>query len=54
MPNSIGQTKTQFYHFNNQEYPFELKSGAKLTNFTLAYEIYGKLSENKDNAILLF
>ena len=54
MPNSIGQTKTQFYHFNNQEYPFELKSGANLTNFTLAYEIYGKLSENKDNAILLF
>jgi len=54
MPNSIGQTKTQFYHFNNQEYPFELKSGAKLKNFTLAYEIYGKLSENKDNAILLF
>ena len=54
MPDSIGQTETQFYHFNNKESPFELKSGAKLTSFTLAYEIYGELSENKDNAILLF
>ena len=54
MPNSIEQTKTQFYHFNNKESPFELKCGEHLSSFTLAYEVYGELSEKKDNAILLF
>jgi len=54
MPNSIAQTNTQFFHFNNKEAPFELKCGEKLTNFTLAYEIYGQISQNKDNVILLF
>jgi len=54
MPNSIAQTNTQFFHFNDKEAPFELKCGEKLTNFTLAYEIYGQMSQNKDNVILLF
>ena len=54
MQNSIEQTKTQFYHFNNQESPFELKCGEHLSSFTLAYEVYGELSEKKDNAVLLF
>ena len=54
MPNSIEHTNTQFYHFNNKESPFELKCGEYLSSFTLAYEVYGELSEKKDNAILLF
>ena len=54
MQNSIEQTKTQFYHFNNKESPFELKSGEHLSSFTLAYEVYGELSEKKDNVVLLF
>ena len=54
MQKSIEQTKTQFYHFNNKESPFELKSGEHLSSFTLAYEVYGELSEKKDNAVLLF
>ena len=54
MQNSIEQTKTQFYHFNNKESTFELKSGEHLSSFTLAYEVYGELSEKKDNAVLLF
>jgi len=54
MPNSIDQTNTQFFHFNNEEALFELKSGGKLTNFTLAYEVYGQMAQNKDNVILLF
>ncbi len=54
MQNSIEQTKTQFYHFNNKESPFELKCGEHLSSFTLAYEVYGELSEKKDNAVLLF
>ena len=54
MQNSIEQTKTQFYNFNNKESPFELKCGEHLSSFTLAYEVYGELSEKKDNAVLLF
>jgi len=54
MQNSIEQTKTQFYHFNNKESPFELKCDEHLSSFTLAYEVYGELSEKKDNAVLLF
>ena len=54
MPNSIAQTNTQFFHFNDKESPLELKCGEKLTNFTLAYETYGQMSQNKDNVILLF
>ena len=54
MQNSIEQTKTQFYHFNNKESPFELNCGEHLSSFTLAYEVYGELSEKKDNAVLLF
>ena len=54
MQKSIEQTKTQFYHFNNKESPFELKCGEHLSSFTLAYEVYGELSEKKDNAVLLF
>ena len=54
MQNSIEQTKTQFYHFNNKESPFELKCDEHLSSFTLAYEVYGELSEKKDNVVLLF
>jgi len=54
MQKSIEQTKTQFYHFNNKESPFELKCDEHLSSFTLAYEVYGELSEKKDNAVLLF
>ena len=54
MPNSIDQTNTQFFHFHNEEAPFELRCRKKLTNFTLAYEMYGQMSQNKDNVILLF
>ena len=54
MQKSIEQTKTQFYHFNNKESPFELKCDEHLSSFTLAYEVYGELSEKNDNAVLLF
>ena len=33
--------------------PFELHSGEKLTNIDVAYQTYGTLNQNKDNAILL-
>ena len=34
--------------------PLKLDCGKTINNFPLAYETYGKLSENKDNAILVF
>ena len=33
--------------------PMTLKSGKTLDNIEIAYETYGKLNENKDNAILV-
>jgi len=34
--------------------PLKLDCGKTINNFPLAYETYGKLNENKDNAILVF
>ena len=34
--------------------PLKLDCGKTISNFPLAYETYGKLNENKDNAILVF
>ena len=36
------------------EKPLKLDCGQTISNFPLAYETYGKLSEKKDNAILAF
>ncbi len=34
--------------------PLKLDCGEEISNFKIAYETYGKLNENKDNAILAF
>jgi len=34
--------------------PLKLDCGQEISNFPLAYETYGRLNENKDNAILVF
>ena len=34
--------------------PLKLDCGKTIKNFPLAYETYGKLNDNKDNAILVF
>ena len=36
------------------EKPLKLDCGRNISKFPLAYESYGKLNENKDNAILVF
>ena len=54
MKNSTELISTQFFHFSNQDLPFQLRSGEALSQVTLAYEIYGELNARKDNAILLF
>jgi len=51
----MNQVKTQFYTFaadGGEE--FFLQHGGSLSSVTVAYETYGQLSANKDNAILLF
>ena len=38
----------------NVSKPLKLDCGKTINGFPLAYETYGKLNENKDNAILVF
>lgn len=47
--NGIGIVETQYYTFPE----LRLESGETLSPFTLAYETYGKLNDEKTNAILI-
>ncbi|MGQ9543611.1 MAG: homoserine O-acetyltransferase MetX [Candidatus Bathyarchaeia archaeon] len=51
---SVGIVKTQYFTFAEPPNEMILESGKKLGPITLAYETYGKLNKNKDNAILIF
>ncbi len=51
---SIGSTNTRFFTFGTTGDPFVLKSGETLPEVTLAYETYGELSPDRDNAVLVF
>ena len=48
MPNEYVQTQ-----YVDLENPIDLDCGKTLENVTVAYETYGELNENKDNAILV-
>ena len=48
MSNEYVQTQ-----FINLDSPIELDCGKTLENVTVAYETYGELNKNKDNAILV-
>jgi len=51
---NIGKVKTQFFEFNDPKRPLKLRVGAKLSRFTLAYEMYGRMNEDRSNVILVF
>ncbi len=52
---SIGTASTQFFRFaEDPAQPFRFQNGATLSDLTLAYETYGELNEDRDNAILIF
>ncbi len=54
MMRSIGKVRTRFFEFNDPELPLRLRVGPPLSRFTLAYEMYGRMNEERSNVILLF
>ena len=50
----IGKVATQFFEFDNPKKPLQLRVGGKLSRFTLAYEMYGRMNADRSNVILLF
>jgi homoserine O-acetyltransferase/O-succinyltransferase len=50
-PRSVGVVNRQYADF--PDVTLNLRSGGKLEGFTLAYETYGKLNEDRTNAILI-
>ena len=54
MTDSVGIVETKYFTFANPPDEITLKCGKKLGPITVAYETYGMLSPEKDNAILLF
>jgi homoserine O-acetyltransferase len=48
---SVGIVETKYFEINKE---IVLECGKKIRNVTLAYETYGKLDEDKSNAILIF
>jgi len=51
---AIGPVTTQFFEFGSPEDPFRLENGATLSRVRLAYETYGRLNAERDNAVLVF
>ena len=54
MDESSQTFSTQYFEFDDAGHPLKLRSGAEMSAFTLAYEVYGEMNEAKDNVVLLF
>ncbi len=52
--NSVGVVETGYYTFGEPPQEFMLESGEKVGPITLAYETYGRLNEEKSNAVMIF
>jgi homoserine O-acetyltransferase len=52
--NSIDRVETKFFVYGDAGNPVQMGSGPVLPEVALAYETYGTLNEQKDNAILVF
>lgn len=48
------ETQTHFFTFGSPAEPVRLRSGEHLDEVTISYEMYGRLSEEADNAVLIF
>ena len=53
-PDPAGLVETKFFDFPDELLPFKMRSGETLAGVRLAYEIYGEISPEKDNVVLLF
>lgn len=51
--NSVGVVEKQFFNCAHPPQTLVLENGAEIGPITIAYETYGTLTENKDNAILI-
>jgi homoserine O-acetyltransferase len=49
----VGVVQTKYFHFALPPDEFTLESGVKLGPVTVAYETYGKLNDQRSNAILI-
>ena len=52
-PGSVGLVETKYFNFAQPPSELLLECGKKLGPITLAYETYGELSTEKDNAVLV-
>ena len=48
------RTRTRYFDYASAEEPFVLSNGERLEEVTVAYECYGELNANADNAVLVF
>ena len=53
-PTAAGNVESCFFEYNDPAAPLKLVCGTQLSDFTLSYEIYGKINEDASNVILLF
>ena len=51
--NSVGIVKTDHFHFASPPNELILENGEKLGPITIAYETYGKLNDQRSNAVLI-
>src|SRR5699024_10519089 len=48
------ETETLFFEFDDPVNPMPMRVGPPLAQFTLAYEMYGRMNADRSNVILLY